>query len=479
MDDIDSSPKIAPVEASLRNPHGAATGFQKSPNYTPQVTQSIQRAKQTAKKLKIPFVNPMTARIEPAAIALVNQDTAKQLLALPIRIVDNTLLVAMATPEKIAAVRTLEMLTSCKVRPAIAPKNLLTAALEKVYNYPQGPPTDLKPSDRGSKGLARGRDSQASSRPVKKAKSAKKTTGAKTHTKPTKRAQTISIISNKGGVGKTHLAINLAYALVQKGAQVLLIDTDLGNADISNKLGIFPESHLMDFLEKDRELKDLIVTTPFGFDLICGTYGEFKLANLNYAQKTRFIKHFKNISRGYDYALFDLGAGIARTVLDFALGADHTVIVTTPQDLISGYACVKAAFYRFKELEERLEKKLSDYAPHWVFSPMVVVNQVSHQEQGFKLFENLAKTTDENINPNEDRFRVALQYLGSIQYDKENVRSAETKKKPILLSAPYIKASQCIEHMTVMICKPDEDFDPRVRFGHSFKRFMAILSKKL
>jgi MinD-like ATPase involved in chromosome partitioning or flagellar assembly len=89
------------------------------------------------------------------------------------------------------------------------------------------------------------------------------------------------------------------------------------------------------------------------------------------------------------------------------------------------------------------------------------------------------KTTNENINPNEDGFRVALQYLGSIQYDKESFREAETKKKPILLNSPYIKASQCIEHMTEMIFNPDKEFDPRIKFGHSFKRFVAILSKKL
>jgi Mrp family chromosome partitioning ATPase len=288
-----------------------------------------------AKKLKIPFLDPLSARIEPAAIALVNQDTARQLQALAVRIVDNTLLVAMASPENASAVRTLELLTSFKIRPAIAPRRSLSAVLGRVYQDPPERPLDAQ-----------------------KGRRAARAKGAKTSDDTVQRSQTISIISNKGGVGKTHFAINLSCALVQKGARVLLIDADLGNADISNKLGIFPDHHLMDFLEKDRELQDLIVATPFGFDLICGTYGEFKLANLNYSQKTRFINHFNKISRGYDYAIFDLGAGIARTVLDFALGADRTVIVTTPQDLISGYACSKGAFSRFKELEERLEGKL-------------------------------------------------------------------------------------------------------------------------
>ena len=81
-------------------------------------------------------------------------------------------------------------------------------------------------------------------------------------------------------MGKTHFSINLACALAKTGARVLLIDADLGSADISNKLAIFPKYHLMDFLEKDKHMQDLVVPTDFGFDLIGGTSGEFKLANL-------------------------------------------------------------------------------------------------------------------------------------------------------------------------------------------------------
>jgi flagellar biosynthesis protein FlhG len=425
------------------------------PGIAPRLAMEIERAKAMAEKLKMPFVDPLSSRIEPTAIDLVNQDTAKKLQVLPIRVVENTMLVAMASPDK-GAIKTLELLTACKIRPAVAPQTALAIVSERAYKKRRRPSADFSPNTHAgpSKAIA-------------------------TNEEPATRAQTIAIISNKGGVGKTHFAINLAYALTQKGAKVLLIDADLGNADVSNKLGIFPEHHLLDFLEKHRGLEDLIVETPYRFDLICGTYGEFKLANLNHGQKTRFINHFKKTSLGYDYAIFDLGAGIARTVLDFALGADRTIIVTTPQDLISGYACAKAAFSRFKELEERLENKLSDYRPQWAFSPMVVINQVNHMEQGFKLFESLVKTTNENINPNEDRFRIALQYLGSIQYDKESLRDAESKKRPVLLHSPYIKASQCIEHMAAMIRSPDKDVDPRVKFGHSFKRFMAILSKGL
>jgi len=416
--------------------------------------EEIQQAKATAEKLRIPFVDPLTAHIEPAAAGLIAKDTATRLQALPVRLVNNILLVAMASPEKTAAVRALEVLPSCKVQPAAAPKTALTMAVDRIFAKPvaPGPPKTLA------------------------AKQARPSERAETETT---KVRTISIISNKGGVGKTHVAINLAYALAQKGSRTLLIDADLGNADISNKLAIFPEHHLLDFLQKDYDMQDLIVKTDFGFDLVCGTYGEFKLANLNYAQKTRFINHFKKVSQGYDLAVFDLGAGIARTVLDFALGADHTIIVTTPQDLISGYACAKAAFVRFKEIEERLENRLADYTPRWGFSPLIVINQVKNVEQGFKLFEALVKTTEENINPKEDRFHVTPRYLGSIPYDKDTVRATEARKKPLLDAFPHARASECLAHMTGLFLDPEHGYDPRIRFKSSFKRFAAILSRRL
>ena len=413
-------------------------------------------AQKKAQRLKVPFVDPLRAAIEPSALSLLAPEMAIRRQALPIRVVDNFLLVAMLKPEEPVAIKSLELLTGFKVRPAVAPKTSLLTALKKYYGNGYGKEFAVK-------------NRQPKTTPK---------TVAKTTKGDTSEPCTISVISNKGGVGKTHLSINMAYSLAKKGARVLLIDADLGNADVSNKLGIFPKSHLMDFLENRKKMDELLFRTKYGFDLIASSYGEFKLANLYYAQKVKFINHFRKISQRYEFAIFDLGAGISRMVMDFALAAEHTIIVTTPQDFISGYACTKAGFSRFKEIEERLEEKFPNYQPRWTFSPMLVINQASNLRQGFKLFDTLAKTANENINSREGKFRIEPEYLGAIPYERAALRAAEMKKKPLLLAAPRVKAARSIQHMSTRFFHPEATYDPRVKYKQPLARFAAILSQK-
>ncbi len=433
-------PPIFRQETVIKNPVASGHG------------NEIQTAKNLAGRLNIPYVDPMRAFVEPAAVALLEAGTAFRRQVLPMRVIGDRLLVAMCDPDQPVQRKSLELLTGFKIKPAISTRSSLETALRKYYENEEQP-VDIK---------NRTIVDVSEATPVNCEKNAVK----------------ISIISNKGGVGKTHLSINLAYALAKTGSRVLLIDADLGNADISNKLGMFPKYHLMDFLDKKKEMTELIYPTDFGFDIICGSYGEFKLANLYHAQKLKFIKHFQKISNMYDFAVFDLGAGISRTVLDFALAADHTLIVTTPQDVISGYACTKAAFSRFREIEKRLEEKSTDYEPQPTFCPKVVINQVNDLRQGFQLFNTIQKTADTNINGVEERFRIKPEYMGSIPYDKDHLRAAEGKRMPLLLTSPKIKAAQSIRHMSGIFSESDEGYDPKIKYKNPLKRFVSILSQK-
>lgn len=376
-----------------------------------------------ARKSGMPYIDITREAPDPRCLKLLKEDFAREYSSLPIRFLGDGVLVAISDPEQKDIIETLSTHMGRKVYPALADVAAVKLAIERYY--PNG--QDLS----ASKGKVVAEAEARSSR-------------------------IISVISNKGGVGKTHVAMNMAKVISSCRKKVLLIDADLGNADISNKLALFPEYTLYDFLLGDVNLESMIEKTPLGFDLIAGSSGEFKLANINYIQRSKFIRGFRSISQRYDYTIFDLSAGITTTVLDFALASDEVVIVTTPQDIIAGYACIKASFQQFKAIEEKLMEKVEFYKPRRFFSPWIVMNQIANLNQGIFIFNRICQTADERINNLETFFNVKPEYLGGVLYDKESIRAAESQRKPFTVVNPKSKPSQCIEYLGRVVMDPPE-----------------------
>jgi flagellar biosynthesis protein FlhG len=367
----------------------------------------------------MPYIDISREAPDPRCLRILKQVFAKEYTSLPMRFLGDGVLVAIADPDQKDLISTLSTHMGRKVYPALADVDAIKKAIEMYY--PNG------------KDMAevQGMDAIRTSR-------------------------TISIISNKGGVGKTHIAMNMAKVLGSFKKKVLLIDADLGNADISNKLALFPEYTLYDFLLGDVDLGNMIEKTSMGFDLIAGSSGEFKLANINYIQRSKFIRNFRRISENYDFTIFDLSAGITSTVLDFALASDEILIITTPQDIIAGYACIKASFQQFKTIEEKLLDKVEFYKPRRIYTPWVVMNQVTNLNQGIFIFNRICQTADERINTMETLFSVKPEYLGGVLYDKETIRAAEAQRKPFTIVNPKCKTSQCLEYLSRVVIDPPE-----------------------
>jgi flagellar biosynthesis protein FlhG len=372
-----------------------------------------------AHKSGMPYIDISREAPDPRCLRILKQVFAKEYTSLPMRFLGDGVLVAIADPDQKDLISTLSTHMGRKVYPALADVDAIKKAIEMYY--PNG------------KDMAevQGMDAIRTSR-------------------------TISIISNKGGVGKTHIAMNMAKVLGSFKKKVLLIDADLGNADISNKLALFPEYTLYDFLLGDVDLGNMIEKTSMGFDLIAGSSGEFKLANINYIQRSKFIRNFRRISENYDFTIFDLSAGITSTVLDFALASDEILIITTPQDIIAGYACIKASFQQFKTIEEKLLDKVDFYKPRRIYTPWVVMNQVTNLNQGIFIFNRICQTADERINTMETLFSVKPEYLGGVLYDKETIRAAEAQRKPFTIVNPKCKTSQCLEYLSRVVIDPPE-----------------------
>jgi len=366
----------------------------------------------------MPYIDIEKEVPDKKCVDLLKEVFARNYNSLPIRFLNGGVLVAIGDPDQKEVVETLTFHIGKKVYPALGDKTAIRKAIDTYYSPP-------------------------SSEPAKKNESPP----AETEEEVEREHRIISVISNKGGVGKTHVSTNLATVAAQGGKKVLLIDADLGNADISNKLALFPEYTLYDFLLGDVPLEDMIQKTAYGFDLVGGSSGEFKLANINYVQRTKFIRSFRKISENYDITIFDLSAGIGTAVMDFALASDEILIVTTPQDIIAGYACIKASFQRFKDIEESLLKKVEFYEPRKVYKPWVIMNQITSLKQGLFLFNRICQTADERINNMEAMFSIKPEYLGGILYDRDNFKKAETERKPITVVAPRSNPSQCMEYL--------------------------------
>ncbi|HDP25832.1 MAG TPA: hypothetical protein ENN34_10370 [Deltaproteobacteria bacterium] len=393
-----------------------------------------------ARKYGIPFIDLTREIPDRKCLELLHADYAREHNSLPIRFLDKGVLVAISDPDTKERMDALSQRMGKKVYVALAEKDAIQKAIALHYT------SDVPRDDRAM---------------TKKTESKRE-------------GRILSIISNKGGVGKTHIAANVARIMYNQGKGVLLIDADLGNADISNKLALFPDYTLYDFLLGDIDLDQMVEHTPYGFDLVAGSSGEFKLANINYVQRSKFIRQFRKISQQYDITIFDLSAGISAVVLDFAMASDESLIVTTPQDIIAGYACIKASFQRFKTIEERLLRDVEFYVPQKVYVPLVVMNQITSLNQGIFIFNRICQTINERINAFETTFSVKPEYLGGVLFDKDGFRNAEMQRKLITDLYPASKSSQCLEYLGRSISEPPEKRTSEQGFKSGFSRFATI-----
>lgn len=280
-----------------------------------------------------------------------------------------------------------------------------------------------------------------------------------------------AIISNKGGVGKTHVVNNMSFYMAQLGKKVLTIDIDLGNADIAAKLGLYCKNTIIDLFYGTENIDKIIYTTPYGFDLIAGESGNFNPAKLTDAHKNRFIEALRQLNDEYDYIIYDLNAGILSATIDFALAQDYQIIIITPQDIIAGYACIKAAFFRFQEVERAMAERDPSYKPRNVFRPFIILNQVSDFGSGRALYEKILSVSKDNIISDDD-FSLNINLLGVITNDSDKIREIELKHE--LYSSTYgaTKIGQCYHFLSHNLMQYK---DPgSMEYKTKFKRFVNL-----
>lgn len=244
----------------------------------------------------------------------------------------------------------------------------------------------------------------------------------------------IAITSGKGGVGKSNLSVNMAIAYAQQGKKVMLIDGDLGMANVNILMNIVPQYNLMHVIQKQKTMQEIINETEFGIKFIAGANGFSKIANLTVEELDDFAKQFATLGN-YDIIIIDTGAGIANNVLQFVSAADEVYVVTTPEPtaITDAYGIIKIITTELVDREMNIK---------------LLVNRVHSSEEGKRISERIINIVGQFLNKKVD-------YIGFV-YDDPVVQASVIRQKPFIVVNPTSKPAQCIKHIVGRIEKNDD-----------------------
>ena len=241
----------------------------------------------------------------------------------------------------------------------------------------------------------------------------------------------LAVSSGKGGVGKTNFVANLAYALSKRGEKVLVVDADLGLNNIDILLGLAPKKHIGHLLSGEATVEDIILHGPADINILPAGDGLQEWTQLPPEKIILLMDELDRVSQGYDFLIFDTGAGISNNVTYFCSAAHETILIATtePTSLTDVYALMKTLHLKHAQKHFRM-----------------VINSVSSEREAQGVYSNLTAVTDRFLKD------ISVEYLGYILHDA-NVPKAVRQQKAFLELYPFSKFSVCINELSEKISK--------------------------
>ena len=238
----------------------------------------------------------------------------------------------------------------------------------------------------------------------------------------------LSFASGKGGVGKTHIVVNLAYALQRLGARVMVLDADFGLANVDVLLGLTPPFTIQHVLEGRKKLSDILLQGPGGMTILPASTGVCEIARISEANRFRLLDALDDLHDDFDYVLVDTGAGISNNVIYFNLAAQEIVVVATPEptSLTDAYALMKVLANQYAEKCFKL-----------------VMNAVADEVEARDSFRRLSMVTERFLN-------VSLDYLGCIPHDQAFSWAAR-QQRPLLDLYPSAASAASFYHLAQLM----------------------------
>ena len=241
----------------------------------------------------------------------------------------------------------------------------------------------------------------------------------------TKKTRIITVTSGKGGVGKTNMSVNMAIAYARMGKKVVVMDADLGLANVNVMLNIIPRFTLFHVMRRQKSMKEIMEKTEYGISIVAGASGLAKIANLNEEERQNFIHELESLTDA-DVIIIDTSAGVNSNVIDFVAAAEDAVIITTPEPtaITDAYGLIKIIATEYESLSIGLK---------------LVVNRVKSAAEAKKVADRMTNIAGQFLN-------LKVDYLGYI-YDDPVVSQGVLRQKPFLVIDPRARASFCVEHI--------------------------------
>jgi flagellar biosynthesis protein FlhG len=248
--------------------------------------------------------------------------------------------------------------------------------------------------------------------------------------KAIKPVQVIAVTSGKGGVGKTSVSVNLAVSMAMSGKKVMLLDGDLGLANVDVMLGLQPKYNLADVIEGKCSLEDTLLKGPGDLLVVPASSGKRNMAQLSQAQNAGLVHAFSELHRSLDVLIVDTAAGIADSVITFSQASQEIIVVVCgdPASLTDAYALIKVL-----------------NRDHGVERVQVLANNVQNALEARDIYENLRRVSERFLD-------VTLSFIGSVPQD-EWLRRAVRKQKAVVEMYPNSPSAEAFHALTRKIAK--------------------------
>lgn len=248
-----------------------------------------------------------------------------------------------------------------------------------------------------------------------------------------KPVRVIAVASGKGGVGKTNVSVNLGVSLSKLGNRVLLMDADMGLANVDIMLGLQTKYNLSHVLDGEKTLKEIMVSAPGGLRIIPAASGVKRMAQLTPMENAGIINAFSELDGILDVLIVDTAAGIADSVVSFCRAAQEVVVVVTdePASMTDAYALIKVLSREYKLKNFKL-----------------LANMARSEKHGKMLFDKFSQVCEQFLD-------VSIDYLGTVPFDHD-LRAAIQKQSPVTIANPmsesakaFRKIAQEIDHWPI------------------------------